>query len=137
MIAAQWVTPLKASSDPLTTISTEFERGIEVLLAQQPILGCPLNNLAKEMNPLDAGFRARTTQVFQAWRDRDHTTSKDACRPGTGRISEIGVHQTGEPCTKCSPTAVCNGPGEAEVREHAGIEPGDGADPITGEAEHQ
>jgi hypothetical protein len=63
MIAAQWVTPLKASSDPLTTISTEFERGIEVLLAQQPILGCPLNNLAKEMNPLDAGFRARTTQV--------------------------------------------------------------------------
>ncbi len=69
MIAAQWVTPLEASSDPLTTISTEFERGIEVLMAQQPILGCPLNNLAQEMNPLDAGFRARTTHVFQTWRE--------------------------------------------------------------------
>jgi hypothetical protein len=34
-----------------------------------PILGCPLNNLAQEMNPLDAGFRARTTQVFQTWRE--------------------------------------------------------------------
>ena len=44
-------------------------RGIKVLMAQQPILGCPLNNLAQEMNPLDAGFRARTTQVFQTWRE--------------------------------------------------------------------
>ena len=69
MIAVQWVTPLGASSDPLTTISTEFERGIEVLMAQRPILGCPLNNLAQEMNPLDAGFRVRTTHVFQTWRD--------------------------------------------------------------------
>ena len=30
-------------------------------MAQQPILGCPLNNLAQEMNPLDAGFQTRTT----------------------------------------------------------------------------
>lgn len=69
MITAQWVTPLQASRDPLTTISAEFERGIEVLKAQQPILGCPLNNLAQEMNPLDAGFRARTTRVFHTWRE--------------------------------------------------------------------
>lgn len=69
MITAQWVTPLEASRDPLTTISAEFERGIEVLQAQQPILGCPLNNLAQEMNPLDAGFRTRTTRVFQTWRE--------------------------------------------------------------------
>jgi AcrR family transcriptional regulator len=69
MITAQWVTPLEASHDPLATISAEFERGIEVLKAQRPILGCPLNNLAQEMNPLDAGFRDRTTQVFQAWQE--------------------------------------------------------------------
>jgi TetR/AcrR family transcriptional regulator, transcriptional repressor for nem operon len=69
MIAAQWVTPLQDSRDPLVTISAEFERGIAVLKAQQPILGCPLNNLAQEMNPLDAGFRARTTRVFQTWRE--------------------------------------------------------------------
>ena len=69
MIIAQWVTPLETSHDPLATISAEFERGIEVLQAQRPILGCPLNNLAQEMNPLDAGFRDRTTQVFQTWQE--------------------------------------------------------------------
>jgi TetR/AcrR family transcriptional regulator, transcriptional repressor for nem operon len=69
MIMAQWVTPLESSSDPLETISAEFERGIDVLQAQQPILGCPLNNLAQEMNPLDTGFRSRTTRVFQTWRE--------------------------------------------------------------------
>jgi len=69
MIAAQWVTPLETSNDPLETIGTEFERGIELLKTQQPILGCPLNNLAQEMNPLDTGFRDRTTRVFQTWRE--------------------------------------------------------------------
>jgi len=44
MITAQWVTPVHASADPLETISAEFERGIEVLAARRPILGCPLNN---------------------------------------------------------------------------------------------
>jgi AcrR family transcriptional regulator len=73
MITAQWVSPLEASHDPLATISAEFERGIEVLKSQQPILGCPLNNLAQEMNPLDAGFRTRTTRVFQTWRESYRT----------------------------------------------------------------
>ena len=67
MITAQWVTPLHGSHDPLETIAAEFERGIEALKIQRPILGCPLNNLAQEMNPLDAGFRDRTTRVFQTW----------------------------------------------------------------------
>ena len=61
MIAGQWVVPLRSAADPLETISLEFERGVEVLRTQRPILGCPLNNLAQEMNPLDEGFRARTS----------------------------------------------------------------------------
>jgi hypothetical protein len=28
-----------------------------------------LNNLAQEMNPLDGGFRERTSKVFAMWRD--------------------------------------------------------------------
>jgi TetR/AcrR family transcriptional repressor of nem operon len=58
MIAAQWVAPLAASDDPLETIAAEFERGAAALKAQRPILGCPLNNLAQEMNPLDSGLCA-------------------------------------------------------------------------------
>ena len=91
MITAQWVTPLESSRDPLTTISAEFERGIAVLQAQRPILGCPLNNLAQEMNPLDAGFRVRTTRVFQTWREsyrsaltrgQQHRTIRATVDPG-------------------------------------------------------
>jgi TetR/AcrR family transcriptional regulator, transcriptional repressor for nem operon len=68
MIAAQWVAPLREPADLLETIAAEFERGVDVLRAQRPILGCPLNNLAQEMNPLDAGFRQRTSAVFDMWR---------------------------------------------------------------------
>jgi TetR/AcrR family transcriptional regulator, transcriptional repressor for nem operon len=68
MIAGQWVGPLQSAADPLETIAAEFERGVGFLRTQRPILGCPLNNLAQEMNPLDDGFRARTSAVFALWR---------------------------------------------------------------------
>jgi len=68
MIATQWVGPLQSEADPLETIGVEFERGLALLRHQRPILGCPLNNLAQEMNPLDDGFRARTSAVFDLWR---------------------------------------------------------------------
>ena len=68
MIAAQWVDPLKATPDVLDTIAIEFERGARILRRHRPILGCPLNNLAQEMNPLDEGFRQRTQAVFDTWR---------------------------------------------------------------------
>jgi TetR/AcrR family transcriptional repressor of nem operon len=69
MIAAQWVTPLLEANAPdvLEAIAVEFERGVAGLRAQRPILGCPLNNLAQEMNPLDDEFRRRTTAVFETW----------------------------------------------------------------------
>jgi len=83
MITAQWVTPLQDCRDPLETISAEFERGIEALKIQRPILGCPLNNLAQEMNPLDAGFRDRTTRVFQTW--------QEAYRGALARAQQHGI----------------------------------------------
>src|SRR5215469_4997587 len=82
MITAQWVTPLHGSHDPLETISAEFERGIEALKIQRPILGCPLNNLAQEMNPLDAGFRDRTTRVFRTWHEAYRSALARAQRDG-------------------------------------------------------
>lgn len=67
MIRAQWVDPLATSGDPLTTIADAFEAGAEALAAAPLNLGCPLNNLAQEMSPLDDGFRLRTQQVFELW----------------------------------------------------------------------
>jgi len=67
MIRAQWVDTLAASTDPLTTIGDAFEAGVKVLDVAPLNLGCPLNNLAQEMSPLDEGFRLRTQQVFELW----------------------------------------------------------------------
>ncbi len=33
------------------------------------VQGCPLNNLAQEMSPLDEGFRKRVEKVYAAWRE--------------------------------------------------------------------
>ena len=68
MIEAQWVVPLRDSSDVLEAIAVEFERGVDLLRSERPILGCPLKNLAQGMNPLDDEFRRRTTAVFDMWR---------------------------------------------------------------------
>jgi AcrR family transcriptional regulator len=83
MIATQWVTPLQEPADPLETIAFEFERGVDGLRQQRPILGCPLNNLAQEMSPLDDGFRRRTEAVFDRWRQSFDEALSDAQRKGT------------------------------------------------------
>ena len=67
MIRRQWVDPLASSNDPVHTILEEFEKAIALLASQRLILGCPLNNLAQEMSPIDAGFRKRTQTVFRMW----------------------------------------------------------------------
>jgi AcrR family transcriptional regulator len=67
MIRVQWVVPLSTSTDPLSTIAEEFEKGVQYLAAQPVNLGCPLNNLAQEMSALDQGFHERTSRIFELW----------------------------------------------------------------------
>ena len=61
----KWLQPLQVAANPLealadiirsTSIRQEHVRG-----------GCPLNNLAQEMSPLDEGFRKRIAKVFSDW----------------------------------------------------------------------
>ncbi|HLZ32042.1 MAG TPA: TetR/AcrR family transcriptional regulator [Chloroflexota bacterium] len=89
MIAAQWVTPLQESNSPdvLEAIAAEFERGVAGLRTQRPILGCPLNNLAQEMNPLDDAFRLRTTAVFDLWTNSFQRALERARAQGAVRAS--------------------------------------------------
>jgi TetR/AcrR family transcriptional repressor of nem operon len=61
----KWVEPLANASDPIGALiaivrSTSLER-------KDVQRGCPLNNLAQEMSPLDEGFRTRLAAVFQLW----------------------------------------------------------------------
>ncbi|HEX7048804.1 MAG TPA: TetR/AcrR family transcriptional regulator [Longimicrobiales bacterium] len=54
--------PVRAIQDALRRRADDFEHGgIE--------LGCPLNNLAQEMSPLDEGFRTCIAAVLEAWTD--------------------------------------------------------------------
>ena len=69
-IRERWVQPLARDGDPIDliqkTLRTNVEWAIETGMMTK---GCPLNNLAQEMSPLDEGFRIRIEDVFRVWRD--------------------------------------------------------------------
>jgi len=70
---------LKRWTGPLATYSGDPISGIQMVLkvvadefcddrlVDKVELGCPLNNLAQEMSPLDERFRRRVAVVFETW----------------------------------------------------------------------
>lgn len=67
-IRQMWIEPLQSFEDPLEGVYTLFKRIGEVWSDDFFFLGCPLNNLAQEMSPIDEGFRERIEAFFQYWR---------------------------------------------------------------------
>jgi TetR/AcrR family transcriptional regulator, transcriptional repressor for nem operon len=67
----RWIDPLKGASDPVEAIKGTFRRNIQEDVAKVQMLtrGCPMNNLAQEMSPLDEGFRMRIERNYELWRD--------------------------------------------------------------------
>lgn len=53
--------------DPLATLQAVLRRRGGDFTDETVRLGCPLNNLAQEMSPLDDGFRERVTAALEAW----------------------------------------------------------------------
>jgi AcrR family transcriptional regulator len=94
MIDRFWLEPLRDAEDPLAAIQGILRHLLEAELAQEMIeLGCPLNNLAQEMSPLDEGFRRRLDRVFQQW----HQGLVDALEAGkrAGKVrSDIDSQRT-------------------------------------------
>jgi TetR/AcrR family transcriptional repressor of nem operon len=72
----KWLEPLKKSANPISTL-IRIVLGTS-LRADHVAGGCPLNNLAQEMSPLDEGFRKRLAKVFALW----HDAIEDALRDG-------------------------------------------------------
>ena len=58
---------LEESPDPLAALQDVLRRRADDFAAGGVELGCPLNNLAQEMSPLDERFRRRVAQVLDAW----------------------------------------------------------------------
>ena len=66
----QWSDPLAHSSDPITDLKRIFRQGAKRKIADGGLVhGCPLNNLAQEMSPLDEKFRQSLEKIYVAWRE--------------------------------------------------------------------
>ncbi len=66
-ITELWITPLKGLTDPLTGIHRLFLKLDEEWNDDFFFQGCPLNNLAQEMSPIDKGFQERIKNFFLDW----------------------------------------------------------------------
>ncbi len=82
----QWFDPFAKSNDPIADIKRTVQH-CTAKCRQSGVLekGCPLNNLAQEMSPLDENFRKRIEKVYAAWRDCLETAFARGIKAGTVR----------------------------------------------------
>ena len=64
-LRGKWLRPLHRGEDPIDTLIGIVQS--ESVRPEDVRGGCPLNNLAQEMSPLDEGFRKRLKTVFHEW----------------------------------------------------------------------
>lgn len=67
LIRDKWFRPLQKSENPIDALVGVVQS--TSLLPEHIQCGCPLNNLAQEMSPLDEGFRKRLAKIFSEWHD--------------------------------------------------------------------
>ena len=82
-VRGKWLRPLQNGKDPIDVLI-----GIVQELSVRPEDvrgGCPLNNLAQEMSPLDTGFRRRLEKVFHAWQHGVASVLRDGQADGRVR----------------------------------------------------
>jgi TetR/AcrR family transcriptional repressor of nem operon len=91
---ATWVNPLEQTDDPIGHLTrlilhTAEKGGPGGSLVQ----GCPLNNLAQEMSPLDEEFRHRLERIYAAWRGAFETALAKGVKAGKVRkdVSPVKV----------------------------------------------
>jgi TetR/AcrR family transcriptional repressor of nem operon len=70
LLLERWLGLLRQpAGDPLTALQRVLRHRAASLTAGEIELGCPLNNLAQEMSPLDERFRRVVNTTFELWRD--------------------------------------------------------------------
>jgi TetR/AcrR family transcriptional repressor of nem operon len=70
LIKARWLDPLASSIDPIADLKRTLRQFVKDEVANGRLVqGCPLNNLAQEMSPLDEGLRKRIEKVYLEWRE--------------------------------------------------------------------
>lgn len=77
-IHGNWIEPLVDTDDPLTILKNIIYESGKKMTEDDVCLGCPLNNLAQEMSPIDEGFKDRISDIYHEWQ----TTLEAACDRG-------------------------------------------------------
>ena len=69
ILRQRWLKPFAESSDPITSLQQTIRHLVKNdIQTGYWLQGCPLNNLAQEMSPLDEGFRERIDGLYDTWR---------------------------------------------------------------------
>jgi AcrR family transcriptional regulator len=106
----RWLAPLADTDDPITALQQSFRRHIaDDTATGNWVYGCPMNNLAQEMSPLDRGFRTRFDAMYDRWRQtvasalargqRARTVRSDVDVAGAATlvvVGQIGIWATGK-----------------------------------------
>lgn len=71
--------PILSSDNPLESIINMYENPDHEVDCERIKHGCPINNLAQEMSPIDEGFRERIEIIYSSWKER-LTESLHACQ---------------------------------------------------------
>jgi TetR/AcrR family transcriptional repressor of nem operon len=85
-IKERWFDPLAESVDPIADMKRLLRQSMkEEIAGGKYVQGCPLNNLAQEMSPLDEGFRQCIDKVYCAWRENLAAAFARGIKAGTVR----------------------------------------------------
>ena len=66
-VKEMWVTPLENADNILDALLEQIDNTIAKRDEKNICFGCPVNNLAQEMSPIDEGFRKRINAIFDLW----------------------------------------------------------------------
>jgi TetR/AcrR family transcriptional repressor of nem operon len=69
LLLERWGVLEPPSGDPITALQRILRGRVAKLTSREVELGCPLNNLAQEMSPLDQRFRRGVNATFDIWTD--------------------------------------------------------------------
>lgn len=86
LLKQRWLQPLRENADPITALQRAFEHYVnEDINAGHFVQGCPMNNLAQEMSPLDGGFKDRIDALYSEWRKVSAAALAAGIQAGTVR----------------------------------------------------
>jgi len=85
-LTARWSDPLAQTTDPIMEVKRLFRQCLKHESGDgQLVNGCPLNNLAQEMSPLDEKFRQIMEQIYVTWRQALEAAFARGIKAGTVR----------------------------------------------------